>query len=87
MKIIDTLKTHLKEPYQFKEQDMTIFTYIIEKKFLFWKYYKIKQIMPDVRKPVYDHEFPTAMKVKLTAQRDYQQMWEWLNEYKNRNNK
>ena len=87
MKIINSLKTHLKELYQFKEQDMTIFTYIIEKKFLFWKYYKIKQVMPDVRKPVYDHEFPTSMKVKLTAQRDYQQMWEWLNEYKDRNNR
>ena len=68
------------------KMDMTIFTYAIEKRFLFWKYYTIKQVMPDVRKPVYDHEFPTAMKAKLTAQRDYQQMWEWLNEYKDRNN-
>ena len=87
MKIINSLKTHLKEPYQFQEQDMTIFTYIIEKLFLLLKYYKIKQIMPDMRKPVYDHEQAVKIKIRLTAQRDYQQMWEWLNEYKDRNNK
>ena len=87
MKIINSLKTHLKELYQFKEQDITIFTYAIEKRFLFWKYYKIKQIMPDMRRPIYEHELAVKIKIKLTAQRDYQQMWEWLNEYKDRKNK
>ena len=87
MKIINSLKTRLQEQYNFVQQDIIIFTYIIEKRFLFWKYYKIKQIMPDMRKPYYDHEKPVNVKIKLTAQRDYQQMWEWLNEYKDRNNK
>ena len=87
MKIINTLKTHLQEQYNFATQDIIIFTYAIEKRFLFWKYYTIKQVMPDMRKPYYDHEKPVNVKIKLTAQRDYQQMWEWLNEYKDRNNK
>ena len=87
MKIINSLKTRLQEQYNFVQQDIIIFTYIIEKRFLFWKYYKIKQIMPDMRKPIYDHEHAVKIKIKLTAQRDYQQMWEWLNEYKDRNNR
>ena len=87
MKIINSLKTRLQEQYNFAKQDIIIFTYAIEKRFLFWKYYIIKQVMPDMRNPVYDHEKPVKIKIKLTAQRDYQQMWEWLNEYKDRNNK
>ena len=87
MKIINSLKTRLREQYNFVEQDIIIFTYVIEKRFLFWKYHTIKQVMPDMRKPIYDHEQPVTIKIKLTAQRDYQQMWEWLNEYKNRNKK
>lgn len=84
MRIINTLKTHLQEQYNFVEQDITIFTYVIEKRFLFWKYYNIMQVMPDVRNPIYDHEKATLIKLKLTAQRDYQQMWEWLTDYKSR---
>ena len=84
MKIINTLKTHLQERYNFDEQDITIFTYAIEKRFLFWKYYVIKQVMPDIRRPIYDHEKPVKIRIRLTAQRDYQQMWEWLTDYKNR---
>ena len=87
MKIINSLKTRLQEQYNFVQQDIIIFTYAIEKRFLFWKYHNIKQVMPDMRKPIYDHERPVMIKIKLTAQRDYQQMWEWLNEYKDRNNK
>ena len=87
MKIINTLKTHLREQYNFVEQDIIIFTYVIEKIFLFWRYYTIKQVMPDMRKPIYDHEKPVKIKIRLTAQRDFQQMWEWLNEYKNINKK
>lgn len=87
MKIINSLKTRLQEQYNFVQQDIIIFTYVIEKRFLFWKYYTIKQVMPDMRNPVYDHEKSVKIKIKLTAQRDYQQMWEWLNEYKDRNNR
>ena len=87
MRIINSLKTHLKEQYNFAEQDIIIFTYAIEKRFLFQKHYTIKQVMPDMRKPRYDHEKPVRIKIKLIAQRDYQQVWEWLNEYKNRKNK
>ena len=84
MRIINTLKTHLQEQYNFVEQDITIFTYVIEKRFLFCKYYTIKQVLPDMRKPIYDHEQPVKIKIRLTAQRDYQQMWEWLTDYKSR---
>ena len=87
MKIINSLKTGLQEHHNFAKQDIIIFTYAIEKRFLFWKYYTIKQVMPDMRKPIYDHEKPVKIKIKLTAQRDFQQMWEWLNEYKDRNNR
>lgn len=84
MRIINSLKTHFKEQYCFVIQDITIFTYAIEKRFLFWKYYTIKQVMPDMRKPIYDHEKATVVKLKLIAQRDYQQMWEWLTDYKSK---
>ncbi len=84
MRIINSLKTRLQEQYNFAKQDIIIFTYVIEKRFLFWKYYKIKQVMPDMRKPIYDHEKPVKIKIRLTAQRDYQQMWEWLTDYKSR---
>jgi hypothetical protein len=37
-----------------------------------------------MRRPVYDVERDTVLKVKLLAQRDYQQMWEIMVDYKNK---
>lgn len=37
-----------------------------------------------MRKPIYDFEKDTIEEVKLLAQRDYQQMWEIMVDYKNK---
>lgn len=84
MKIINSLKTHLKEQYAFNEQDIIMYTYVIEDRILFWKYRRIIQVWPNLSKAVYDHEKATIVKLKLIAQRDYQQMWEWLTDYESK---
>lgn len=84
MRIINSLKTHLKEQYAFKEQNIIMYTYVIEDRILFWKYRRIIQVWPNLSKAVYEHEKATIVKLKLVAQRDYQQMWEWLTDYKSR---
>lgn len=83
MKILHKLKTTFKDQYSFGERTLEILTYVVEKRFLFWKYYRIVQVLPDLKKPVFDHEHSTITNIRLVAQRDYQQMWEKLVEYKN----
>lgn len=86
MKIVNTLKSRIKSPYGYRlhAYELEIVTYLLEKKFLWWKYYRIKQVLPDLRKPIYDVEKDTIIEVRLLAQRDYQQMWEIMVDYKNR---
>ena len=86
MKIVNRLKSTIKSPYGYRlhAYEFQIVTYLIERKFLWWKYYRIKQVLPDLRKPIYDIEKDTIIEVKLLAQRDYQQMWEIMVDYKNR---
>ena len=76
MKILNSIKTHLDVYHRFSNQTVTIYTYLIEKEFLFWKWRVIKQILPDLPKPYYDCDHVTMTKIKLTAQRDYQMLWE-----------
>ena len=61
-----------------------MYTYVIEDRILFWKYRRIIQVWPNLSKAVYDHEKATIVKLKLIAQRDYQQMWEWLTDYESK---
>ena len=86
MKIVNRLKSTIKCPYghRLHSHDLEILTYLIERRFLWWKFYSIKQVLPDMRKPIYDFEKDTIEEVKLLAQRDYQQMWEIMVDYKNR---
>ena len=86
MKIVNRLKSTIKCPYghRLHSHDLEILTYLIERRFLWWKFYSIKQVLPDMRKPIYDFEKDTIEEVKLLAQRDYQQMWEIMVDYKNK---
>lgn len=86
MKIVNRLKSSIRRSYGYRlnAYEFQIVTYLIERKFLWWKYYRIKQVLPDLRKPIYDVEKDTIIEVKLLAQRDYQQMWEIMVDYKNR---
>jgi hypothetical protein len=86
MKIVNRLESTIKCPYGHRlySHDLDILTYLTERKFLWWKYYSIKQVLPDLRKPIFDFEKDTIEEVKLLAQRDYQQMWEIKVSYKNR---
>lgn len=86
MKIVNRLKSTINCPYGHKlhSHDLAILTYLIERRFLWWTYYRIKQVLPDMRKPIFDFEKDTVIEVKLLAQRDYQQMWEIMVDYKNR---
>jgi len=86
MKIVNRLKSTIKCPYGYKlhSYELGILTYLIERRFLWWKYYRIKQVLPDMRKPIFDFEKDTIIEVKLLAQRDYQQMWEIMVDYKNK---
>ena len=76
MKILQSIKTNLNVYYRFSDQTVTIYTYLIEKEFLFWRWRVIKQVLPDLPKPYYDCDKIAMTKIKLTAQRDYQMMWE-----------
>ena len=76
MKILNSIKTHLDIYYRFSDQTVVIYTYLIEKEFLFWKWRVIKQILPNLPKPYYDCDKTSMIKIKLTAQRDYQMLWE-----------
>lgn len=76
MRILNSIKTNIDIYYRFSNQKAVIYTYLIERRFLWWKWRNIKQILPDLPKPYYDCDKTAMIQIKLTAQRDYQMMWE-----------
>jgi len=59
-----------------------ILTLVYEYRFFYFKWYRIKQIVPYIEKPFYDGEYSSNEKLMLIAKDEINLAKEWLIDYK-----